>query len=495
MTWFDNKILRRCLLSGVVLATLAVGAPLWAAEADSTATVIDPARAWEDIAVARDAAARDSHHEAVADYLSALSHDARLVPVVAREIAYQKLWREDADKAIFYFKRHLARHPDTDNRDVLKGLALAYSWSGRQAEAIAIYRDLVDRDGLDGDAAVGLGRTLIWDNRLREGFRVLRGVETGFPADTGPGRESANFLLTYLDGYETPVGLRLNSSWDSDGLDIHRLSAVGSFTVLGNKLLQVEPSFALFRHDQHADINAPRLKVGFIGSLAHNVSFHAYGWLDAFRSGDPLFGGTEKLDWLQPGADAWITWLPAPRLRLDFGAASQPVETYYALNQHIHLEQGSVSADWRFARRWSLGGTASAGTYSDGNDRTRGLARLTWRREGTWEVHAGPVLYYMDYALPYPGGYWAPDWVRNGSVELTLKTRTRKWTVRLNGSLGQEKETGADSQTVGGASARVGWRISSGTLIAAEAGYSRSSFASDSGYRRTFAGLSLRGTY
>ena len=101
----------------------------------------------------------------------------------------------------------------------------------------------------------------------------------------------------------------------------------------------------------------------------------------------------------------------------------------------------------------------------------------------------------MDFSIPYPGGYWAPDWVRNGSIEATLKTRTRTMTFRLNGSIGQEKELGSDAQTVGGASARVGWRFSPGWLAALEGGYSKSAFASASGYSRTFASLSVRALF
>ena len=115
---------------------------------------------------AREAASRDRHHEAVADYLEALANDATLVPTVAQEIAYQKLWREDAEKSIFYFRRYLARHPGQNDRNVRKGLALAYSWSGRQTEAIDLYRELVREDPSDGGARIGLGRSLIWDNRL-----------------------------------------------------------------------------------------------------------------------------------------------------------------------------------------------------------------------------------------------------------------------------------------------------------------------------------------
>ena len=463
-----------------------------AAEAER---IINPDLARTNVTEARDAASRDRHHDAVDHYLEALAHDATLVPTVAQELAYQKLWREDAEKAIFYFRRYLARHPDQPNRSVRKGLALAYSWSGRQKEAIALYRELVREDPTDGDARIGLGRSLIWDNKLHEGFTVVRTVEDEFPAETGPGRESSDFLLTVLDNYTPHLELKADASWDSDDLDIYRFTATGTFTVFGNKLLQAIPSWEILQQPGQADITNLKPGAGFITPLAHNWALHAYGWLDRYRTSEPLFSGTEKLSWDRFGGDFWFTWIAKPKLRIDFGGTSKPVETFEALNSKVGYEQANLSADWRFARRFSLGASGQFADYSDGNEKSKGSLRLDWRKEGRWNFIVGPVLTYMDFTLPYPGGYWAPDWVRNGSIEATLSTRTSRMTFKLNGSIGQEQELGNDALTVGGASGRIGWRFSRGWLAALEGGYSKSSFATASGYSRTFANLSVRALF
>jgi tetratricopeptide (TPR) repeat protein len=461
----------------------------------ATERTIDPERAQAKVNEAREAAGQDRHHEAVSDYLEALASDATLVPTVAQEIAYQKLWREDAEQSIFYFRRYLARHPDRDNRDVRKGLALAYSWSGRQAEAIALYRELVQEDPTDGGARIGLGRSLIWDNRLHEGFTVVRGVEDEFSPETGPGRESSSFLLTVLDGYTPHLEMKADASWDSDDLDIYRITATGTFNIFGNKLVQAIPVWETYRQPGQADITNLKPGAGIITGLARNWSLHAYGWYDRFRSDAPLFGGPEKLKWDRFGGDFWITWIAQPKLRIDFGGTSKPVETFAALNSHIGFKQANLSTDWRFARHFTLGVSGQAADYSDGNEKLKGGLRVDWRKEGRWEVIVGPVFTYMDFSIPYPGQYWAPGWVRNGSIEAALKTRTERMTFKLNGSLGVEKEIGADSRTVGGASGRIGWRFSRGWLAALEGGYSKSSFATASGYSRTFASLSVRALF
>jgi len=483
------------LATVILAAVLAAAAPARAQDAAADTSVIDPDLAQERVAAARELAGQDRHHEAVATYLQALAADASLVPGVAQEIAYQKLWREDAEKAIFYFRRYLARHPGEDNRAVRKGLALATSWSGRQPEAVVQYRALVDEDPTDGETRLGLGRSLVWDNRLHEGWAVLAGMTTDFGTDSAPGREADDFMLTVLDGYTTHLDLQALASWDSDDLDIYRIAPHGATTVARNKLLQIMPSVAFYHQPGQPGITAPRLGAGLVAALARNWAVHAYGWLEHYGSRDPLFAGPAKLDWTRPGGDAWLTWLPVPRLRLDLGAASQAVETFYALDHHIHTEQVGLSADWRLARRWSAGLAGTTAHYSDGNRRLQGQASLKWKREGRWELTAGPVLTYRDFADPYPGGYWAPAWVRNGTLEATLATRTRLTTWRLGAGWGLEKEAGADAQSVGSVSARVGWRLSGSWLLAVEGGWSKSAFSSASGYSRTSAGISARAVF
>lgn len=482
-----------------LLTTLVLLVPAFAtaaeAPADSTGGIIDTEAGWREVADARDAAGQNRHRQAVAAYLEALASDARLVSAMGHELAYQKLWQENADQAVFYFRRYLARHPEQENREARRGLALACSWSGRQGEAVAQYRELVRQDPADGDARVGLGRTLIWNNQLTEGYAQLRGVEREFPRTEAARRQASGFLLTYLDGYTTPLNLTASASWDSDHLDIWKYSATGAFTVAGDFLLLAMPQVAVYSQPGQDRITAPRLGAGLVGPLAHNWAVHAYAWLDLFRSGAPVAGAAEKLSWNRPGGDLWFTWLPAPHWRVDFGGNSAAVETYPALSRHLHYEQASLSADWRFAPRFSCGVAGNLAGYSDGNTKRRAAANLRWRHEGRLEIHLGPDLTIMDFSQPYPGGYWAPDLVRSAGGTLTLKTRAGRMTFLANGSLATEKETGSDAVTVGGASARIGWRFADGFLAAVEGGYSKSRLTTDSGYNRTFATVSLKGTF
>jgi hypothetical protein len=465
------------------------------AERDTTtARVIDPAAAQRSVAAARELAGKERHFEAAQGYLEALAHDARLVPVIVDELAYQKLWREDAEKAIFYFRRYLARHPGARNRDVRKGLALALSWSGRQPEAIALYRELAAEDPTDGDVRVGLGRSLMWNNELRAGYQVLRGVEDDFPGDTAPGREARRFLVRALDGYPVPLEARVDLSWDSDDLDIHRATVTGSWTVAGNKLLRTSAMLSIYRQPAQPDIDAPRLAGGLVVPLSHRVNLNAYLWLEHFGSSDPIAGtGNDgKLDWFLPGSDVWLTWLATNRLRLDFGAHTRPVETILALGRETWYGAGSVSADWRLGSHLVAAAAGQLADYSDGNFKRYGTAALAWRQLGTLEWRIGARVTYLDFERTDIGGYWAPGWMRNASLEATLRWRPARWSLRADARFGREKEIAAAAINVGAGSLHVGYRVARGALLCGEIGYTESAFATASGYRRTFAAIALR---
>ena len=489
-------VLAMLLAVGVADCVMPAGVGATPAEdpADTSTTqpaIIDPQAAWEAVEQARGLAREDRHTDATARYLAALAYDARLVPLVADELAYQKLWREDASKAAFYFRRYLARHPGQDNREARKGLALAYSWSGRQREAVAQYRDLVAEDPDDGGSRLGLARALLWNNELREGFTTLRGVETDFAGDTPAGRESRRFALRVLDGYIPELDVRLAASWDSDGLDIYRLSADGSWTAFGNILLRAMPALITYHQPDRPDVTAPRLGAGVVAPLSHNWNLNAYGWLQRFSGGETA-PGQEKLAWNRPGGDFWLTWIATPRLRIDGGGALMPVETMNAIYDETYFSMANLSFDWRLSRHFLLGASGQLADYSDDNRKSYGSARLAWRREGRLECSLGLVYTYLDFKDPYTGNYWSPDWMRNGSVELRLASRLSRWALRLDGRVGQEKELGSNTTTVGSANGHVGFRISGRALLAANGGYSRSRFTTASGYNVIFASLALR---
>lgn len=477
------------VLAGMLLAACHA---LAQAPADTT-RVLDPATAWDHVAAAREAAGQDRHESAARTYIDALVNDARLVPTVADELAYQKLWREDAQKAIFYFRRYLARHPDQPNRDVRKGLALAYSWSGRQREAIDLYRQLVAEDPADGSARLGLGRSLIWDNRLHEGARVLLALEAAPDTDPGSRREATRFLRTVLDEYDTTLDLRWGLVHDSDDLTIHRLTGKGR-THLGSVLVELQAGYGWYDQPDSAGVTAPRLGLGLVAPLARNWQIHAYGWVDRFQR---RFDADTRadLDWTFVGADAWLTWLATNRLRLDLGAGRQAMESLIALEREIRLDQVNLSADWRLNRAFTLSGSGQYGELSDGNIRHRAGAGLYWRREGRLELRLGPTFTYMDHTQEYPGGYWSPSVVRNLGATARAIRRWDRVVIRIEGAVGQETETGSDTITVGSVTGHLGWRVAPRWHLGVEAGHSRSRFESASGYNRTSMGLSIKALF
>ncbi len=412
-----------------------------------------------------------------------------------RQEAFANLWNEHADRAVTQFGTWLRNHPDDRDPDTLRGLALALSWYGLQRRAERVYLELIAADAADGDARIGLARARIWDNRLREGWRDLRAVETDQTLDAATRREAGDFALRVLDEYTPTAQITWRGNWDSDDLDIQRLSALGAATIAHGILVQTGPRLSYYTQPGRPDVTALRWQALAVTGLTPHLSLHAQGWFEHFGSSGPLAGSTDKLDWNRPGADAWLTWQPVSRLRLDGGAASQPVETYLAFAHKIGFTQENLSGDWRLTRRLALGASGTRAVYSDGNRRLQGRLQAVWHYEGPLDLDLTASFTHLDFTRPYPGGYWSPDWVRNGSLAARAKWYGRRWTLTLEGSVGLETEAGAEGITVGGGSGRVGLRVSDRWLIALEAGHSRSSFSTASGYHRTFAGLSLRGVF
>lgn len=450
------------------------------------------------LARARDHAAADRHGHAARDYRAALARDPGLFDPAARELAWQLLWREDAKAAAGWFRRWLASRPDGADPEARRGLGLALSWAGEQDAAIGLYRELAAADPADASLRQALGRCLIWDNRLREGWAESRAVETagGAQASSPAARETGSFLLTVLDEYDVPWQARFDYSHDSDRLDIARAAVTATLDVPPSLLLQALPSRAWYRQDGQPEVTAWRLGAGLVAPLAPAWNLHAYGWVDRFRSGAPIPASErpDALRWTQPGGDVWVTWHSAPRLRWDAGASVLPVESLAALGRRTRLAQGSLSGEWRPARRWSLAGLAQRAGYNDGNRRWLATARLQWRREGRLAWQAGPAFTWLDCRQP-GFGYWSPDWMRNAVLEGSAQTRGRLWTLRLAGHYGWEKELGAESLTIGGWSARLAWRCRPGLLLALEGGHAKSRLASATGYGRDFVSLAARGFF
>ena len=163
----------------------------------------------EKVFEAREAAGKDRHHEAVADYLDALANDAtpgadrgpgdRLPEAVARGRR----------------KGHLLLQalPGPPSRPG-QPRACARAWPWPTAGAAGRPRpspctgELVAEDPTDGGARIGLGRSLIWDNRLHEGFKVAaRRSKTNSRPKPALAAKAADFLLTVLDGYTPHLDL------------------------------------------------------------------------------------------------------------------------------------------------------------------------------------------------------------------------------------------------------------------------------------------------
>ncbi len=412
-----------------------------------------------------------------------------------RDQAFESLWHEHADQAVDLFQSYLAANPGQRDPATLHGLALALSWNSQQDEALKIYSELITANATDGEALIGKARAQIWANRLAEGWRSLRTIENQTDFTPQARQAAGEFALKVLNEYTPRAEVSWHATWDSDNLNVQRISTLYATTMGHGVLVQTGPQTSFYTQTAQPGVTALRWQVLVTTGLAPRLTIHGLGWFDHFGSKKPLFSGVDKLNWSRPGGDAWLTWQASSRLRFDGGAASQAIDTYLGFAQKIGYTQESLSGDWILIPRLTLSAAGLHARYSDSNRKLLGRLTAGWHGEGTVEIDLRASFTHMDFTRPYPGGYWSPDWVRNGSLQAKAKVQGKRITLTCETSLGREKEANSRTITVGGGSLRLGYRITSDWFVAVSGGHSRSSFSTASGYRRTFLGLTIKGNF
>jgi hypothetical protein len=192
--------------------------------------------------------------------------------------------------------------------------------------------------------------------------------------------------------------------------------------------------------------------------------------------------------------DAWVTWTPADRFRVDVSDARVPILTPRALARGIRADVAGVGADRSLGDRLAARASAGWASYTDGNDRLSGGAELEagpfrLRRSRAW-IGAGARAFRFDETVDH--GYYAPEtydaFFGSARVRLPLGARA---SVEGDARLSSEREHGGDRFGVvdGGAELRVS--LGAGVGMSAFARKSTSRFDTSAGYEREGWGVSL----
>ncbi len=339
------------------------------------------------------------------------------------------LWLDRSDEAAARYRDILASHPLDKEAQV--GLARALDSGGRHLAASSQYSLLAaDDPGLARDIRVERARSLRWAGLEDQALEVLGDA----------GGESASILRGRLM-QETTSHLRaeFESSWDSDDLDVDALSLGWQQRFAGNTYLDVAARGS--RLEQNAERIDGRQLLARLGTRLGDASNGLF-W-PALTLGVRDYDGWQTAAWKLQGK-----WIPADLWRVDLEAGNEVVENIESIRNEVSLDYLSVSADWRFAPRWSATLGVAGLRFDDGNRRTKlvgRIDRLVLARQPRL-VLGIEGMGFNDSDPEIDRGYYNPERYRELKLAARGEYETAGWLLEGRLGLGHLWETpGVDS--------------------------------------------------
>ncbi len=476
-----------------------------------------PASADDLIATARAAARADRNRESADRFAEAIARAPQRRRELLQEYADQLVYSGRSAQAVPLYEEVLAR-PASDEERIrsLKGLGLALLWSDRPTRARGVYETLLGLQPQDLDARRSLGRALSWSGRQREAVEHLQALLRDRPRDdearmqlsqaqacmgrpdladqtlaglTGP-RDDARKLAQELAASRAPLTTaQVQQSRQSDLLDIRGLR-------LGHAV-----SFDQGR--------------GMAGIRLDRFDYEREDGSDAARVTRPMLQGRYRFtDALELNAEAgrenirlrggggheptvyssWLTWWPNDVLRFDLSTGRSTFDNLRSLRLGLTSRQYGLSGDFTPTERQRYTLRAERAYYSDGNERWLGQAEGEYRLRTHPEVWVGAKHRRMQFERLLNNGYFNP--LEFEATQITLRTQWQpdgpdgRWDVGALVALGREHAVPGGSKPANDFSLRAAWRLDPRTRLEARAKRFTSRTA-DTGFARTTFGLAL----
>ena len=386
------------------------------------------------------------------------------------------LWLDRHDEAATAYRLILKTHPQDKEAQI--GLARALNYSSRHFAAVSAYAAAAnDNAALARDIRVERATALRWSGLEDESLAVL-GDTAGRDAD----------LLRGQLKRETGASLRgdFETSWDSDELDVHALSAGWQQRFTSGRSLDVSARSArLEQHDRRIDGRQLLVRAGSrVGSVAQGLLWPA------------LTVGVREYDgWQTPAWKLQLKSIPTDFWRIDVEAGNEVIENIRSVDNKVTLNGLSASTDWRFAPRWGATVGGAVTRFDDGNRRSRLIGRVE-HIVATTQPRVVVGLEAMGFSDTDPRidrGYYNPERYREFKMLARAEHEVADWLLETRLALGKLWET------PGSSSGLYAWEVSAARDVArlfrlrVYAGGSDSSTfqSSGSGYTRNYLGASL----
>lgn len=506
------------------------------------------------VALARDAARREAHDEAIQRFEEALAASPEVRPAWLGELADQTLWAGRPEKAIPLYREVLLR--DTlgaeQIRETRLHLALALSWSGRlddalveydalllenrrdrqallergrilswrgrNGEAQACFEDLIHLNPYDYEAHRELGRILSWRGRYRQAQSHLRGVLAARPDDAEAVRLLAR--TQWWMGRPDRAMATLHEHLVTHRGDDRARDLLQEFeaAIRWSTLLRQRQS----RQSDDLDIGISE----FVQDFVFNEGLTTLGPRYQFQRYDPENG--ESIHVQRPGifgrqrfSDAvewtalafvdridvqdsdvahtrftystWLTLWPNDFVRFDVGSDRSTLDNVPSLVRNIVATSFNLSMDLLPDETLRFVGRANWSDYTDGNGRLWGQIEAQRRWLGVPFLWGGVRSTAFHFRRLLDHGYFNPrDYV---AVDATLRwfdSRTTKFRYRVDGSAGYEHSSPGGEKFIWSAGLQLDWSVSRHFGLGLQTNHFSSATASSSGFARTSAGASAQ---
>lgn len=491
---------------------------------------------------ARRAAAQDQHDEAVELYLSVCALDSTLADELGKELGYQYMWSDRSKEALPWFERYIAWKPD--DLEALLGYARALSWSDRHGESLEWYRRIGESHPASTEARIGEARVVSWMERSADAedlyIEVLESEPENLEARLGlaqvvnwQGRHRQardlyrEILEDHPDNPEALVGLAQAERWlgmngkaleilgdleqnealkirqeieregapyfgveygissDSDELVMHRFEAGGIYHPAPSASIGIFAGRASMRQDDR-----PHVRIESMSLRLHNR------FNEGFAANLEL--SPKRTTFFDPFTfDAWLTWTPVWRLRMDLSFHRVMIETPLSVMRDITAKGGNIGVDLRFSERLMMTTQFDRRRYSDTNYRTLWSVGLSWRAlRSPFELTIVPGYTGFSFSRWEGNGYYSPEEYHNlGCLARVDAKPIDAVSILLEGRFSGEKEGSGDFFSVGMFRTEVAVRVTGRLTIGGEFFTSNSRLAGEAGYDRTlgriFMGLRL----
>jgi thioredoxin-like negative regulator of GroEL len=398
------------------------------------------------VGAARAAAQASRNAEAARLFGEAVRLDPARRGALRRELADQLTYSERARAAVPLYREHLttALDPDESRRTRL-GLALALSWSGQLAEAQRAYAAVLADDPGNRDAERGLARVLVWRGRHRAAQARLAALLARDASDA-----EARLLLAQSErGMGRPdralgtLGALVARGGDAAGAERLRREVLGSLRAgtrvdyqrstqsdaLGIGTLSVTHAVPLGaraavepRYDERRfePARAPLANV-----VVRRPSASGRVRLsDAFELN--VAPGVELIDGGPAGRrrtvavyDAWLTYWPGDRARIDLSSGRSTFDNVRSLLNGLAQTSVGLSADLLPDEHTRLALRTSAASVSDGNHRVGGQVEVEREVVTAPHVYVGARAEQYRFGEARDAGYFSPT--RYGAALVTAR--------------------------------------------------------------------------